>query len=174
MTTRCVVTNPRPLRGLSEWVPWHREWAAELMFSHFFIGRPIFAAVLSIVITLAGAVAAFNLPVAQYPPISPPSIMVLCTYPGANAHVVADSIAAPMDEPVVVGGYADADQRHSYAFDPASGIGPVRRLIPSAMPCTAAASACPRGVANKTMPANSLASLIASAIFQRRVGYCLR
>src|SRR5487761_749857 len=70
------------------------------MFSHFFIQRPIFAAVLSIVITLAGTVAAFNLPVAQYPQITPPSIMVQCTYPGANAQVVADSVAAPIEQQV--------------------------------------------------------------------------
>src|SRR6266853_3964261 len=70
------------------------------MFSHFFIERPIFASVLSIVITLAGAVAAFTLPVAQYPQITPPSIMVMCTYPGANAHVVADSVAAPIEQQI--------------------------------------------------------------------------
>src|SRR5690348_2198753 len=70
------------------------------MFSHFFIERPIFASVLSIVITLAGAVAAVNLPVAQYPPITPPSIMVQCSYPGANAQVVADAVAAPIEQQV--------------------------------------------------------------------------
>src|SRR5215475_8575962 len=70
------------------------------MFSHFFIERPIFAAVLSIVITLAGAVAVVNLPIAQYPPITPPSINVMCTYPGANAQVVADSVAAPIEQQV--------------------------------------------------------------------------
>jgi multidrug efflux pump subunit AcrB len=70
------------------------------MFSHFFIERPIFASVLSIVITLAGAVAVFNLPVAQYPPITPPSINVMCNYAGANAQVVADSVAAPIEQQV--------------------------------------------------------------------------
>src|SRR5438105_4763125 len=70
------------------------------MFSHFFIERPIFASVLSIVITLAGAVAVFNLPLAQYPPITPPSIMVMCNYPGANAQDVADSVAAPIEQQV--------------------------------------------------------------------------
>jgi multidrug efflux pump len=70
------------------------------MFSHFFIERPIFASVLSIVITLAGAVAALNLPLAQYPPIAPPSIMVSCNYPGADAHVVAESVAAPIEQQV--------------------------------------------------------------------------
>src|SRR5213595_2961723 len=70
------------------------------MFSHFFIERPIFAAVLSMVITLAGAVAAFTLPVAQYPQITPPSIMVSCNYPGADARVVAESVAAPIEQQV--------------------------------------------------------------------------
>jgi multidrug efflux pump len=70
------------------------------MFSRFFINRPIFASVLSIVITLAGAVAAFNLPVAQYPQITPPSIMVMCNYAGADARVVADSVAAPIEQQV--------------------------------------------------------------------------
>src|SRR5947209_1923437 len=70
------------------------------MFSHFFIERPIFASVLSIVITLAGAIALINLPLAQYPPITPPSIMVMCNYPGANANVVADSVAAPIEQQI--------------------------------------------------------------------------
>src|SRR5436305_9007844 len=70
------------------------------MFSHFFIERPIFGSVLSSVITLAGAIAAFNLPLAQYPQITPPSIMVQCNYPGANSHVVADSVAAPIEQQI--------------------------------------------------------------------------
>jgi multidrug efflux pump len=70
------------------------------MFSHFFIRRPIFAAVLSIAITLAGAVAVVNLPVAQYPQITPPSIMVSGNYPGADARVVAESVAAPIEQQV--------------------------------------------------------------------------
>ncbi len=70
------------------------------MFSHFFIRRPIFASVLSIVILIAGGVAVCNLPVAQYPPITPPSIMVQCTYAGANAQVVADSVAAPIEQQI--------------------------------------------------------------------------
>ena len=70
------------------------------MFSHFFIERPIFASVLSIVITLAGLVAIFNLPIAQYPAITPPSIWVSCIYPGANAQDVADSVAAPIEQQI--------------------------------------------------------------------------
>src|SRR5204862_5481228 len=70
------------------------------MFSHFFIERPIFASVLSIVIFLAGAVAVVNLPVAQYPPITPPTIQAQCTYPGAAAPDVADAVAAPIEQQI--------------------------------------------------------------------------
>ena len=70
------------------------------MFSRFFIYRPIFAAVISIVITLGGAVALTNLPVAQYPDISPPTVNVTTAYPGANPQVVADTVAAPIEQQV--------------------------------------------------------------------------
>ena len=60
------------------------------MFSTFFINRPIFASVLSIVVTLAGGIAVWALPVAQYPEITPPTVEVSAIYPGANARVVAD------------------------------------------------------------------------------------
>ncbi len=70
------------------------------MISHFFIDRPIFASVLSIVIVLTGTIAAFNLPVAQYPQITPPAIQVSISYPGANAQVVADTVAAPIEQQV--------------------------------------------------------------------------
>ena len=65
------------------------------VFSHFFIRRPIFAAVLSIIITLAGALAVFVLPIAQYPEITPPTVQVTASYPGANAQLVLDTVAAP-------------------------------------------------------------------------------
>jgi multidrug efflux pump len=68
--------------------------------ARFFIDRPIFAAVLSIVITLAGAVAAFQLPISQYPPIAPPTIQIDCNYPGASAQVVAQTVAAPIEQQV--------------------------------------------------------------------------
>ncbi len=70
------------------------------MFSRFFIDRPIFAAVLSIVITLGGGLAVFNLPLAQYPPVTPPTVMVNCSYPGASAQVVAETVAAPIEQQV--------------------------------------------------------------------------
>src|SRR5258707_662236 len=70
------------------------------MFSRFFIDRPIFAAVLSIVITLAGGIAVWTLPIAQYPEITPPTVEVSASYPGANAEVVADTVAAPIEQQV--------------------------------------------------------------------------
>src|SRR5919206_934876 len=70
------------------------------MFSRFFINRPIFASVLSIVITLAGGIALFTLPVAQYPEIAPPTVEVSATYPGANARVVANTVAAPIEQQI--------------------------------------------------------------------------
>ena len=62
------------------------------MISHFFIDRPIFASVISIVIVIAGLVAMANLPVAQYPNISPPVVTVYATYPGASADVISENI----------------------------------------------------------------------------------
>src|SRR5437868_7583514 len=70
------------------------------MFSRFFINRPIFASVLSIVITLGGAIALFSLPVTQYPEITPPTVEVSTVYAGANAQVVADTVAAPIEQQV--------------------------------------------------------------------------
>ncbi|WP_459557557.1 efflux RND transporter permease subunit [Lacunimicrobium album] len=68
--------------------------------SHFFIGRPIFAAVLSIAIVLTGAIALSTLPVAQYPEIAPPTVEVSAVYPGANSRVVADTVASPIEQQV--------------------------------------------------------------------------
>src|ERR671935_493925 len=70
------------------------------MFSKFFINRPIFASVLSIVIVLGGFIALGTLPVAQYPEITPPTVEVSAAYPGANAQVVADTVAAPIEQQV--------------------------------------------------------------------------
>ncbi len=70
------------------------------MLSHFFIRRPIFAAVLSIIITLAGSLAVFVLPIAQYPDITPPTVQVTASYPGANAQLVLDTVAAPIEQQV--------------------------------------------------------------------------
>src|SRR6202521_2554667 len=71
-----------------------------MKFSHFFIERPIFASVLSILITLAGAIAAFLLPVAQFPDVVPPTVVVTAIYPGADAETVAETVATPIEEQV--------------------------------------------------------------------------
>ncbi|OLL31203.1 RND transporter [Burkholderia sp. SRS-W-2-2016] len=68
--------------------------------SRYCIDRPIFASVISIVITLGGALAMFALPIAQYPDITPPQITISATYPGANAEVVANNVAAPIEQQV--------------------------------------------------------------------------
>src|SRR5580704_2163672 len=70
------------------------------MLSKLFIDRPIFATVLSVVIARAGFIALRNLPVAQYPRITPPGVSVAITYPGASAQVVADTVAAPIEQQV--------------------------------------------------------------------------
>jgi len=70
------------------------------MFSRFFIDRPIFAAVLSVFIVLAGLAAMRNLPVAQYPEIAPPVVTVAATYPGASAQVLEQSVAAPLENQI--------------------------------------------------------------------------
>ena len=70
------------------------------MFSKFFIERPIFATVVSLVIVIAGAVAFGTLPVAQYPEIAPPIVQVKTTYPGANAVVLSETVASPIEQEV--------------------------------------------------------------------------
>jgi hydrophobe/amphiphile efflux-1 (HAE1) family protein len=67
---------------------------------NFFIDRPIFSTVISLIITLAGALAAFGLPISQYPQIVPPQVQVFTSFPGANADVVTQSIASPIEQQV--------------------------------------------------------------------------
>ena len=69
-------------------------------FSRFFIDRPIFAGVLSIIIFVAGLLAIFNLPVSEYPDVVPPSVVVRAVYPGANPKVIAETVAAPLEEQI--------------------------------------------------------------------------
>lgn len=68
--------------------------------SKFFIDRPIFACVLSALILLAGIVAAFNMPVSEYPQVIPPSVVVHAQYPGANAKTIAETVAAPLEQSI--------------------------------------------------------------------------
>src|SRR5437867_9832387 len=71
-----------------------------MRFSRFFIDRPIFAAVLSIVIFIAGGIALFALPVSEYPEVVPPSVVVRAVYPGANPRVLAEAVATPLEEQI--------------------------------------------------------------------------
>ena len=71
-----------------------------MTLSHFFIDRPIFATVLSIVIVIAGAIAYFTLPIAQYPEVVPPTVVVRASYPGANPEVIAETVATPIEQQI--------------------------------------------------------------------------
>src|SRR5512134_3669104 len=70
------------------------------MFSRFFIDRPIFAAVLSVFIVIAGLAAMRTLPIAQYPEIAPPVVPVQAVYPGASATVLEQTVAAPLENQI--------------------------------------------------------------------------
>jgi hydrophobe/amphiphile efflux-1 (HAE1) family protein len=71
-----------------------------MKFGHFFIDRPIFAAVISILIVLVGGIAYFNLPIEQYPEVAPPQVRVQASYPGATPETIADTVAAPIEQEV--------------------------------------------------------------------------
>ncbi len=71
-----------------------------MKIAHFFIDRPVFAIVLAIVAIIAGSIAVFTLPIAQYPQIAPPTVTVSATYPGANAETVAKAVATPIEEQI--------------------------------------------------------------------------
>jgi len=68
--------------------------------SRFFIDRPIFAAVLSLLIFIAGFISLWNLPISEYPDVVPPSVVVQAVYPGANPKVIAETVAAPLEEQI--------------------------------------------------------------------------
>jgi hydrophobe/amphiphile efflux-1 (HAE1) family protein len=71
-----------------------------MQFSRFFIDRPIFAAVLSVVLFLAGGIAMFGLPISEYPEVVPPSVVVRAIYPGANPRVLSEAVATPLEEQI--------------------------------------------------------------------------
>ena len=70
-----------------------------MRFSKFFVDRPIFAAVLSILLFLAGLIAIFRLPISEYPEVVPPSVVVSARFPGANPTVIAQTVAARSKRP---------------------------------------------------------------------------
>jgi HAE1 family hydrophobic/amphiphilic exporter-1 len=69
-------------------------------FGHFFVDRPIFASVVSVVLMILGGVALLSLPIAQYPEIAPPTINVAASYPGANAETIAETVSAPIEQEI--------------------------------------------------------------------------
>jgi len=71
-----------------------------MRFSHFFVDRPIFASVVSIVMVILGGLAYFGLPVGQYPEVAPPTVVVRAQYPGADAQTVADTVATPLEQEI--------------------------------------------------------------------------
>jgi len=71
-----------------------------MKFAQFFIDRPIFAAVLSAIVFITGAIAVWKLPVSQYPEVVPPSVVVRASYPGANPKVIAETVAAPLEQEI--------------------------------------------------------------------------
>ncbi len=71
-----------------------------MKFSHIFIRRPIFAAVLAIFIVIVGGLAYTRLPVAQFPEVAPPTVTVTAYYPGANAQIACDTVATPIEQEI--------------------------------------------------------------------------
>ncbi|MBQ6534734.1 MAG: efflux RND transporter permease subunit, partial [Opitutales bacterium] len=71
-----------------------------MKFSHFFIDRPVFAAVISILITLMGIVGYVRLPVTQYPDVVPPQVAVMTRYPGASPDILMETVVAPLEQEI--------------------------------------------------------------------------
>jgi multidrug efflux pump len=71
-----------------------------MKFSHFFIKRPIFAGVLSVIILIVGAIALFQLPISEYPEVVPPTVVVRAVYPGANPKTIAETVASPLEQSI--------------------------------------------------------------------------
>src|SRR5687767_11282827 len=71
-----------------------------MKFSHFFISRPIFAGVLSLIIVIVGAISMWRLPISEYPEVVPPTVVVRAVYPGANPKTIAETVASPLEQAI--------------------------------------------------------------------------
>src|SRR3981081_4746918 len=71
-----------------------------MRFSHFFVDRPIFASVISIIVTVVGLISFLALPVTEYPQIAPPTVVVNASFAGASAEVIAQTVAAPIEQEI--------------------------------------------------------------------------
>ena len=69
-------------------------------FSQFFIQRPIFASMLSLIILIGGSISLFQLPVSEYPEVVPPTVVVTANYPGANPKVIAETVSTPLEQEI--------------------------------------------------------------------------
>ena len=70
------------------------------MFSQYFIRRPVFASVLSLLFIITGGIAVWQLPVTEYPEVVPPTVVVTANYPGANPQVIAETVASPLEQEI--------------------------------------------------------------------------
>ena len=122
-----------------------------MRFAHFFVDRPIFAAVLSIVLLIVGGIAYTQLPVAQYPEIAPPTIVVRATYPGADAETVAETVATPIEQEIngvedmlYMSSYSTGDGSMALTITFKLGTDLDRRRCSCRTACPSPSRACPR------------------------------
>src|SRR6202790_681488 len=99
-TARSKPLRKKPKLGSSRQRSGGRQEGPHMRFSHFFVDRPIFAGVISIIITLVGFISFRALPVAEYPEIAPPTVNVTASYAGASAEVIAQTVAAPIEQEI--------------------------------------------------------------------------